>query len=119
MKQQLHDLAIFGGVPSFPSPVYVGRPNIGNRECLIARVNDMLDRRWLTNAGKYVQEFERRIADMVGVKHCIAMCNGTVALEIGIRALGLRGEVIVPSMTFIATSKCLDLLMLNSENSGK
>ena len=44
---------------------------------------------------------------MVGVKHCIAMCNGTVALEIAIRALGLSGEVIVPSMTFIATAHAL------------
>jgi dTDP-4-amino-4,6-dideoxygalactose transaminase len=44
---------------------------------------------------------------MVGVKHCIAMCNGTIALEIAIRALGLSGEVIVPSMTFIATAHAL------------
>jgi dTDP-4-amino-4,6-dideoxygalactose transaminase len=41
------------------------------------------------------------------VKHCITMCNGTVALEIAIRALGLTGEVIVPSMTFIATVHAL------------
>jgi dTDP-4-amino-4,6-dideoxygalactose transaminase len=44
---------------------------------------------------------------MLGVKHCIAMCNGTVALEITARALGLVGEVIVPSMTFIATAHAL------------
>ena len=35
------------------------------------------------------------------------MCNGTVALEIAIRALGLTGEVIVPSFTFIATAHAL------------
>src|SRR5436190_18211106 len=44
---------------------------------------------------------------MLGVKHCIAMCNATVALEITIRALGLKGEVIVPSFTFIATAHAL------------
>src|SRR5262249_13584345 len=65
------------------------------------------DRKWLTNDGPYVQEFERRIADLVGVKHCIAMCNATVALEIAIRALGMRGEVILPSFTFIATANAL------------
>jgi dTDP-4-amino-4,6-dideoxygalactose transaminase len=54
-----------------------------------------------------VQEFERLVADLLGVKHCIAMCNGTVALEIAIRALGLQGEVIVPSFTFVATAHAL------------
>ena len=44
---------------------------------------------------------------MLGVKHCVAMCNGTVALEIAIRAIGLTGEVIVPSFTFVATAHAL------------
>ena len=103
----LDEMAIFGGVPAFAEKLHVGRPNIGNRDRLLERINDILDRRWLTNAGVYVQEFERRIAEMVGVQHCIAMCNGTVALEIAIRALGLKGEVIVPSFTFIATAHAL------------
>lgn len=42
----------------------------------------MLDRRWLTNHGVYVAQLEQRLAAYLGVKHCIAMCNGTVALEI-------------------------------------
>jgi len=67
----------------------------------------MLDRRWLTNNGRYVQQFERRIADLLGVDHCIAICNGTVALEIAVRALGLAGQVIVPSFTFVATAHAL------------
>jgi dTDP-4-amino-4,6-dideoxygalactose transaminase len=41
------------------------------------------------------------------VKHCIAICNATIALEITSRALGLQGEVIVPSFTFIATAHSL------------
>lgn len=88
-------------------PLVVGRPNLGQRERFLARVEDILDRRWLSNGGKYVQEFERRIADFLGVGHCIAMCNATVGLEITIRALGLRGEVIVPSFTFVATAHAL------------
>jgi len=47
------------------------------------------------------------VAALVGVRHCIAMCNATVGLEIAIRAAGLRGEVIVPSYTFIATAHAL------------
>ncbi|HEX3035123.1 MAG TPA: aminotransferase class I/II-fold pyridoxal phosphate-dependent enzyme [Thermodesulfobacteriota bacterium] len=107
MKLTIDDLAIFGGLPAFNEKLHVGRPNIGNRKRLLQRINDLLDRRWLTNDGHYVQEFERRIAEIMGVKHCIAMCSGTVALEIAIRATGLTGEVIVPSFTFIATAHAL------------
>lgn len=93
--------------PIFTTPLHVGRPNIGNREALFARLNDMLDRDWLTNNGPLVQEFEARLAEYLGVAHVICMCNATVALEIAIRALDLRGEVIVPSFTFVATAHAL------------
>lgn len=100
-------LAIFNGDPAFDDFLHVGRPNFGKRKEFIAKVNDILDRKWLTNNGPYVQEFEKRIADLLDVKHCISMCNGTIALEIAVRALGLKGEVIVPSFTFVATAHCL------------
>jgi dTDP-4-amino-4,6-dideoxygalactose transaminase len=106
-KPQLRELAIFGNAPAFAEKVHVGRPNTGNRERLLARINDMLDRSWFTNNGPYVQEFEAKIAKFVGVRQCVAMCNATVALEIAIRALGLTGEVIVPSFTFVATAHAL------------
>ena len=89
------------------SKLHVGRPNIGDRERLMERINEILDRRWLTNDGPFVQEFEQRVAEQLGVRHCIAICNGTVALEIAIRALELTGEVILPSYTFIATAHAL------------
>ena len=101
------DLAINGAPPAFEQPLHVGRPNIGNREAFIKYVDDIFDRRWLSNNGPLVQELEQRIADYHHVKYCVAMCNGTVALEIAIRALGLEGEVIVPSYTFIATAHTL------------
>ena len=107
MKQSINELAIFGGAPSFQSPLHVGRPNIGDREHFIARINDMLDRRWLTNNGPYVQELERKIAEYTGVKHCVAICNATIGLEILIQAAGLKGEVIIPSFTFVATAHAL------------
>jgi dTDP-4-amino-4,6-dideoxygalactose transaminase len=106
-KRTLDRLAIFGGSPSFAEPLHVGRPNIGNREELLARINDLLDRKWLSNNGRYVQEFENRLAEYLGVKHCIATSNGTIALELAIRACDLKGEVIVPSFTFIATAHAL------------
>ena len=102
------DLAINGALPAFDQPLHVGRPNIGDRDKFLQLAAEMFDRRWLSNNGPILQEFERRIAAYLGVRHCIAMCNGTVALEIAIRALGMTGEVIVPSYTFIATAQALD-----------
>jgi dTDP-4-amino-4,6-dideoxygalactose transaminase len=106
-RVQLQDLAIFGKTPTFPEKIHVGRPNVGNRQVLLSRINDMLDRNWLTNNGPYVQEFEKKLAEYVGVRHCVAMCNATISLEIAIRAMGLNGEVIIPSFTFIATAHAL------------
>jgi dTDP-4-amino-4,6-dideoxygalactose transaminase len=106
-QKDAKELDILPGVPVFEEKLHVGRPNIGNRDRLLERINDILDRRWLTNNGPYVQEFEKKIADFIGVKHCIATCNATIALEIAIRAAGLKGEVIIPSFTFIATAHAL------------
>ncbi len=107
VKDSVDSLAMLGGEPAFDTALHVGRPNIGDRTVLMTRIADLLDRRWLTNNGPFVQEFERRLEDLLGVRHCIAMCNATVAMEITARALDLRGEVIVPSFTFIATAHAL------------
>ena len=107
IKNSIHDLAILGGNSAFEESLFVNRPNIGDREAMISRINDLLDRHWLTNNGRYVQEFEKRLAEITEAKHCIVMCNGTVALEIAIRALEIIGEVIIPSFTFIATAHAL------------
>ncbi|MEW5834103.1 MAG: DegT/DnrJ/EryC1/StrS family aminotransferase [Pseudomonadota bacterium] len=105
--QKLTDLAINGASPAFDEPLHVGRPNIGDQGRFLELTGQILENRWLTNNGPLVRELETRIAGMLGVKHCVAMCNGTVALEIAIRALGMEGEVIVPSYTFIATAHAL------------
>ncbi len=101
------DLALYGAPPAFEVPIHVGRPTISSRQDFLASVTQVLDNQWLTNNGPLVQEFERKVAERLGVKHCVAMCNGTIALEIAIRALGLTGEVIVPSWTFVATAHAL------------
>jgi dTDP-4-amino-4,6-dideoxygalactose transaminase len=93
------------GLAASSSPVlHVGAPNVGDRSLFLDYAAQILDRGWLTNNGPLVQEFEQRVAAYAGVKHCVATCNGTVALEIAIRAMGLKGEVILPSYTFIATA---------------
>ncbi|MFC1542955.1 aminotransferase class I/II-fold pyridoxal phosphate-dependent enzyme [Candidatus Neomarinimicrobiota bacterium] len=106
-KQRLEDLGFLGGTPAFGEPLYVGRPNLPSLQRFNRRVKEIFDRRWLTNNGPLVQEFEQRLAEYLGVKHCVAMCNGTIALETICRALDLKGEVIVPSLTFVATAHAL------------
>lgn len=61
--------------------------------------------------GKYVESFERHFADYLGVKHCIGVGNGTDALFISLKCLGIGAgdEVIVPANSFIATSEAVTL----------
>lgn len=94
--------------PAFASPVHVGRPNVADPAEFHRLIDGALERRWLSNDGPLVREFEAKVADYLGVKHCLAISNGTIALEILIRAAGLSGEVIVPSWTFIATVHALE-----------
>lgn len=101
------NLAVLGATPAFAEPIHVGRPNLGNRARFLDRIETMLDRRYLTNSGPFERELERRIAELLGVRHCVAMSSATIALEIAIRALNLRDEVIVPSFTFVATAHAL------------
>src|SRR2546430_10097033 len=86
------DLAINGAPPMFAEPIHVGRPNIGNHKRFLQRASDILDSGWLSNNGPIAQEVEQRIAAFLGVRHCVAMCNGTIALEIATRALELKGR---------------------------
>lgn len=99
-----HPTAGHTAAPAFAAPLLVGRPNLGNRDRLMQRIGEMLDRRWFSNNGPLVAEFEQALATYVGVKHCVTMCNATIAMEIAARALDLRGEVIVPAYTFVATA---------------
>jgi dTDP-4-amino-4,6-dideoxygalactose transaminase len=100
-------LAVFGNKPAFAEPLHVGRPNLPDKQAILDRIAGALDRHWLTNGGPLVAEFERRIAQQLDVRHCVAIANGTIALELAIRALGLTGEVILPAYTFIATAHAL------------
>lgn len=107
MKSKIEELAILGGEKLFSAPLHVGKPNIGNKEEFMSMTSDILDRRWLTNAGPVVTELEKEIKEYLGVKHCILMCNATIALEIAIRGMDLSGEVIMPSFTFVACAHSL------------
>lgn len=97
-------LAICGGEPRFATPRHVGTPTIPDRAALHARLDEMLDARRLTNDGPFVREFEARLSRLNGGVEVVAVCNATVGMQMLLKALDLRGEVILPSFTFIATA---------------
>ncbi|MBX7171836.1 MAG: DegT/DnrJ/EryC1/StrS family aminotransferase [Pyrinomonadaceae bacterium] len=60
-------------------------------------------------SGKYAKEFEESFAKYIGANHCVAVANGTDALEIGLQAIGVGAgdEVLVPANTFFATAEAV------------
>jgi perosamine synthetase len=72
-------------------------------------VDDCMESGWISSAGKYVELFENGFAEFCGVKHAVACCNGTVALHLALLALGVQAgdEVIVPTLTFVATANAV------------
>src|SRR3989344_1959048 len=62
---------------------------------------------WVTNKGKFVLDLELELEKYLKVKHLLAVSNGTVALRLAFKALGLSGEVITTSFTFPATTNAL------------
>lgn len=107
VAKSIRDLAVNGAPPAFAQPLHVGRPNLGDKSRFFGYCEGIFERAWLTNNGPLLLELEDRIARIHCVKNCVAMSNGTIALEVAIRAMGLNGEVIVPSYTFIATAHAL------------
>lgn len=111
-RETLDDLAVFGGSPAFPVPVHVGRPNVGDRRYLFGRMVEALDRHWLTNNGPLVREFEKRVAEITEVEHCVAVSNATVGIQLLARALNITGDVLVPAFSFVATAHALSWIGL-------
>jgi dTDP-4-amino-4,6-dideoxygalactose transaminase len=62
---------------------------------------------WITNNGPLVKKLERRLAEYLGVKNIVLVSNGTVALEIAYRVLGLEKFVITTPFSFVATTSSL------------
>jgi len=72
-------------------------------------VKDCLDTGWVSSAGKYVNEFDFKLEQYTGIKHSIAVVNGTAALHICLKLAGVRqgDEVLVPALTFVATANAV------------
>lgn len=70
-------------------------------------VDEIYNNGWVTNNGPLVQKLEKRLAEYLGVKNIILVSNGTVALEIAYRTLGLKGFVLTTPFSFVATTSSL------------
>jgi dTDP-4-amino-4,6-dideoxygalactose transaminase len=62
---------------------------------------------WLTNHGPYVSELERRLKEYLGVKHLFFVNNGTIALQIALKAVGAQREVITTPFSYVATASSI------------
>lgn len=103
------ELAVFGAAPLFGEPRHVNRPLTGPREGF----DRYLDQAWtaqrFANDGPLAEALERRLEDRLQVDHVVLMSNGTAALSVLIQVMGLSGEVILPSFTFVSTPHALRL----------
>lgn len=73
---------------------------------------DCVQSGWVSSVGKYVDQFEQKLAEFVGVKRAVAVVNGTAALQIALKVAGVKAndEVIMPSLTFVATANAVTYL---------
>ena len=70
-------------------------------------IEGIWDRQWLTNHGPLVNELELKLKEYLGVKHLLYLSNGTIALQIAIKALGLHGEIITTPYSYVATTSSI------------
>jgi perosamine synthetase len=85
----------------------VSQPLISELE--VDLVADAVRSTWVSSMGPYLDRFEQLFADFCGVKHAVAVCNGTAGLHLALTALAIGGgdEVIVPDLTFVATANAV------------
>jgi perosamine synthetase len=88
-------------------PVELHEPRFGAREREL--VLDCIDTGWVSTAGKYAGQFEQMVVAATGVRHAIAIVNGTAALHAALLVEGVKpdDEVILPSITFVATANAV------------
>jgi perosamine synthetase len=72
-------------------------------------VKECLDTSWVSSVGKFVDRFEKTLSEYTGVKRAIAVVNGTCALHLSLKIAGVKtgDEVIVPTLTFVATANAV------------
>ncbi|MDZ7755174.1 MAG: DegT/DnrJ/EryC1/StrS family aminotransferase [Rhodohalobacter sp.] len=85
----------------------VTKPFLPPREEYQKYLRGIWEREYLTNNGPLVQELEQKLKDYLGVEHLLYLSNGTIALQIAIKALGLKGEIITTPFSYVATTSSI------------
>jgi dTDP-4-amino-4,6-dideoxygalactose transaminase len=89
------------------NPIYVTKPFLPPLDEFNEYLKKIWDNKWLTNNGPFHEEFERALAEYLGVKYISLFSNGTLALITALQALRIRGEVITTPYSFVATTHAL------------
>ncbi len=98
--------AILGGMPAFSSKVNIVRPVLPEFAEMADGVQSIL-RSGMVTKGEHLKAFEKAVREHLGVKHAIGVSSCTSGLMLTYRGLGLTGDVVVPSFTFMATVSAL------------
>ncbi len=84
-------------------PIYVTQPSLPPLDEYVKILEGVWERGILTHNGPMVQQLEKELIDYLNVKKLVAVTNGTIAIQLAIRALNLSGEIITTPFTWIAT----------------
>ena len=91
----------------FNQPIHVTKTTLPPLAEYTNQLADVWANNWVTNNGPKTKELSRRLEDYLGVPNCAVVNNGTIALQIAIRALGLSGSVITTPFSYVATTNAL------------
>ncbi len=88
-------------------PIACGAPTLDGREA--EYVMECLQSSWISSNGRFIGAFEAAVAEFIGVRHAVAVNNGTTALHLALVAAGVGpgDEVLVPSLTYVASANAV------------
>ena len=84
-------------------PIYVTQPSLAPLNEYMDILQGVWERGILTHNGPIVQELEQQMAKKLGINNFVAVSNGTIAIQMAIKALELKGEIITTPFTWVAT----------------
>ncbi len=89
--------------------IFVTQPSLPPLDDFIPYLERIWDNKWLTNNGEFHKKFEAALAEYLGVEFVSLFTNGMIALQVGMQALRITGEVITTPFTFVATTHAIHL----------
>ena len=87
--------------------IFVTQPSLPPLNDFLPYLEKIWQNKWLTNCGEFHKEFEQKLAEYLGVKYVSLFTNGMIALQTGMQALRITGEVITTPFTFVATTHAI------------